>query len=295
MIKEIVIHAHNPSHPHRDEFSSALDAMETEADLADSVYEQLKACVSEQVPTAETRGPHFSQAQCQRSWAHFNLREQAELLQIQLLLLHHKRTGKADSGETFKKLCQLFQDHAFGQRQNSERLLSEVDPDLVASIGLLESIILVYLLDLPSLTLDPTDHPIFSKEETTSSLDKLILGLGSQADHGPVMLAWTLAQFLTGGEAALPRYKALGERAVQLRALHTLSRAVESPVLGGGSSKSNASVRGVTRGVCYALLSVLSSSFDPRRMGMAEDAHMLACRTLEAEAAVAADFWKQVP
>ncbi len=65
------------------------------------------------------------------------------------------------------------------------------------SIGKLEALILVYLIDLPSLTAKSDDHPLLRSNSTedAAKTDRIIAGLGSYSEHGPVMLAWMLARY----------------------------------------------------------------------------------------------------
>ena len=194
------------------------------------------------------------------------------MLQLNLLYLHSGGSGEPQGPEarasSFTELLQLFQEHAFGHRQRSEHLLPEVSAELADSVGMLESLTLVYLLDLPALTEQDSPPP-------PAGID--VSGLGSRSEHGPVMLAWMLAQYLAGGGggADLGKTRWLGERAVQLRAVAFLDRCVRNEVIA-----CHAGLRAIVVGVCYALLSVLVSAFDAGRMGVDGDARALALAVL---------------
>ncbi len=90
------------------------------------------------------------------------------------------------------------QEHGFGHKQqSSSHLLTSLNDDLVESVGMLETLILIYLVDLPSLTSSSSQSgaklPLGDAREA-AKVDRLVAGLGSCAEHGPVMLAWMLAR-----------------------------------------------------------------------------------------------------
>ncbi len=285
VLKELLTHACNPAHRHQQQFAQTLDDLRKDERLWKSLVSQLRSVIHEEVPSVETHGPYFTE-QCAKTWVHFNLREQSELLQLILLYLHYSAGSTDSMAEKFKELIELFQDHSFGHRQLSEHLLPEVSAELAQSVGMLESLILVYLMDLPSLTGDAG-----RREVLPASMENLVSGLGSHPDHGPVMLAWMLSHYLSaevdGRDIGALKTRYLGERAVQLRAVAFLDRCVGNEVIA-----SSAALRSVAVGVCYALVSVLVSVFDPYRMGVAADTRSLALDLLHQEP-IAKDFWRQ--
>ena len=72
-----------------------------------------------------------------------------------------------------------------------------------------------------------------------------------------------LAQYIIKGEASLSAYHNLGERAVQLRVVSYLARTVGNEVI-----VANHRVAGIAKGICYSLLSLLVSAFEPDRAGL---------------------------
>ena len=63
---------------------------------------------------------------------------------------------------------------------------------LSEAVGHLEALILMAIVDLPSLIKDGTANE--SKREQvfpgSTILDRLIAALGSHSDHGPIMMSW---------------------------------------------------------------------------------------------------------
>ena len=206
------------------------------------------------------------------------------------MLLYYSCGQNGRKADTFTKLISLFQEHGFGHRQNSAHLLSEqdVNQDLVESIGQLECLVLLALVDLPGLTSSGREnHVLFKKAEDVGEIDKLVSGLGSHPDHGPVMLAWMLAHYLADGEESLQSMHSLGERGLHLRAVNFLTQALSNEVISANNSVENAA-----SGACYSVLSVLVTAFEPQRMGISADVEFLAQHLFKREQ-IAGDFWKQ--
>lgn len=109
VLKELLTHASNPSHRHHEQFKSTILALDgPDGRLAKNLMLQLKSVLNEPVPSKETHGDAFGD-QCQRAWAHSNLREQSELLQITLVYLHSGVAAKDVSPNTLKEYFDLFQ------------------------------------------------------------------------------------------------------------------------------------------------------------------------------------------
>ena len=179
-------------------------------------------------------------------------------------------------------------DHNFGHRQNARHLHENVSKLLLESIGYLETLTMVYLMDLPNLTVNKGgSHWLWESEGTVVQIDKLISGLGNFPEHGPIMLAWMLAHFVVDGQDALLCHQVLGERAIGLGALKFLCAVATNEVI-----LSNLSLAGLSKGICYSVLSVLVSAFDPQRMGILQDAQILSEELLK-EDNLAQDFWRQ--
>ncbi|TRY70692.1 hypothetical protein TCAL_16356 [Tigriopus californicus] len=289
VIKEILCHSSNPGHPHQEQFQKEVDHWLEDDKFMKNLQAQLKSVIHESVPSIQTRGKYFNATNLQ-SWVHFSLREQAELVEIILLLAtRYDQVQQTQARkELFCKLYQLFLEHGFGSKQNFSHLINDVSEDLVQAIGQLEALIMVYLIDLPSLTDHEGDTQSTQWQVSDfTEVEKLITSLGGSPCHGPIMIGWMLARFLVDGESSLAKYQYLGSRAVQLRVVHQLERILKNPVI-----VSNTTMRGIANGVCYSIVSALVSAFEPARMGLSTDIHSLALVLLKNEA-VALDFWRQ--
>ena len=233
------------------------DQLDQNNQLRDSLIQQFKYLSEAPVPDKDK---YFTQDLI-NAWVHFNLRQQSEILQIFLLYFHLGNKGE----DVILELLQIFSKHKFGTRKMCEK----VDKDLLDSIGHLESILMVYLLDLPGLTetiddtIDETEHSIRKNTKLVQDLDKHIgSNLGVLKPHGPPMLAWMLSHYLVNDQL-MSKYQGLGQRAFSLNVIEYLSQALESDAL-----HSNQVISAISYGVVYSLLSILVTAFDPSRMNV---------------------------
>ena len=133
--------------------------------------------------------------------------------------------------------------------------------------GYLESFLIVYLLDLPSLANtngeDIAQNSIWRSSSTIQELDRSIgSSLGNLDPHGPPMLAWMLSHFLVDNQVG--KYKTLGERAMQqLHVIEYLSSGLQSDAL-----NANQVLSAISYGVAFGLVSILVTAFDPARMAI---------------------------
>ena len=282
VLKQVISHARDPQHPHQETFQSFLQDLEKEGDLKNMIFRQMRSVMKEPVPNRESHGTHFS-PQCVNSWLHSNLREQAQLLQITLLYLHWNEEAK--NQETFTEVYELFSEHGFGRRQLAAHLLKECNSALCDSVAFLETLIMCYLIDLSNSTVDSAC--MWMDHKSVEAIDKMVASLGSVAEHGPVMLSWMLAHFMMDGPESIRKYHGLGERAVNLGTLKYLEKVVKNEVISADKE-----VLGIAKGICYAILSVMLSAFEPQRMGIANEAQSLIECILRQET-IAEDFWTQ--
>ena len=101
------------------------------------------------------------------------------------------------------------------------------------------------------------------------------------------MLVWMLSNYLAKDGDISPKYVSLGERAVQLRVLHFLNSCLNNDVI-----SSDITIKSITSGIIYSILSVLITVFDPDRTGLGSDIHQGSLMVLK-ESLIASDFWKQ--
>jgi hypothetical protein len=213
ILKEILTQVCSPttnvstnSSKHSATFHDIFAKLDKDGQLKESLFDQFESLISAPIPSKKDK--HFTKELIE-AWAHFNLREQSELVQILLLYLHHEATS-CDKSDIIR-LLKLFTNHGFG----SQKLAENVDKGLIESIGHLESILMVYLLDLPGLTstaqgqADLDQHPIWKNPSLIQELDRCIgSSLGNLKPHGPPMLAWMLAHYIV--EDQVTKHKSLG-------------------------------------------------------------------------------------
>ena len=328
VIKEILSHANNTKHKHQKTFQSVLEKLKTK-DLIFSLIKQLCSTIGCKYDKTSRKDGSKSFAitngdvgnalplnfkdDLGKAWVHFTLREQVELLQLILLYYNVcdskiERSYDIDDVELF---LTIFQHHNFGKKQKfigsgSSCIVQAKDvasPELAEAVGHIECLIILFLFDLPTLTINHTvpkskNNVIWnavqtaSKSESSSSiqsLDAFISSLGNVSDHAPIMLGWMLSHYLIEGEESLVVYRNLGERSVQLNVLKFLISCIQNETSAGPEKSIVASI---TYSIVYSLLSVLTTAFDPEQMGFKDDFHSLVCILLKEEF-IAKDFWEQ--
>ena len=273
VIKEILtrLSSAHPSEKHYGTFQQIFAKLNKGGALKRSLKEQLKDLIESPMPEKD----RYHTNELLKTWKHFNLRQQCELLQIHLLFFHHQ--GKIES-EDVTAMLDIFVQHRFGIQQSNDI----ADQNLVDSIGQLESILTLYLLDLGSLTLASSsnsdagtdggdadqvlqDHSIWKDSRLVQSLDKILAShLGNLRPHGPPMLGWMVSHYLVDKSQA-NKFKNLGERAFQLDVMEYLSQTLKSD-----ACNANAILSSICYGTVYSLLSILVTAFDPSRMKLQE-------------------------
>ena len=285
VIKEIITRlcSAHPSEKHYGTFQQVFAKLNKDGNLKRSLKEQLKDLIETPMPEKD----RYHSNELLKTWKHFNLRQQCELLQILLLFFHHQ--GKIES-EDVTAMLDIFVQHRFGIQQSNEI----ADQNLVDSIGQLESILTLYLLDLGSLTLASNsdvagadqvlkDHSIWKDSRLVQSLDKLLAShLGNLRPHGPPMLGWMVSHYLVDKDQ-VNKFKNLGERAFQLDVMEYLSQTLKSD-----ACNANGILSSICYGTVYSLLSILVTAFDPSRMKLQE----LAIDILE-EKVISNILWKE--
>ena len=93
---------------------------------------------------------------------------------MQILLLYFHQCEKIE-GEDVLNLLKLFTSHRFG----TKKIVENNDKNLVESIGYLESSLIVYLLELPTLANiseveEIAQHSIWKKTQLIQELDRSI-------------------------------------------------------------------------------------------------------------------------
>ena len=217
---------------------------------------------------------------CRKNWVHFNLREQSELLQLLLLLIH--QTGQKELAD-FTSLSTLFSSHEFGSKQQFQSEMEEQSSRLVEGVGQLEAACLLLIMDLSTIPTSP-NHPLFPATGSVASLERFISGLGNLPAHGPPMLAYMLGKYLSQGQQSLSTSMRYGEAAIGGNVLRTLLA-----ILQGDFNRSL--VSDILHSLVYSLISALVGAFDPVSLGLGVDIHSLIVHLLSHQK-VADHFWK---
>ena len=268
------------SDKHFETFQEVFGLLNKNGALKSSLIEQLKGLNATSIPEKDK---YFTN-ELIKTWKHFHLRQHCEILQILLLLFHYD--AKID-GEDVSLMLDIFVTHRFGQQPSDA---NSADENLVNSIGQLQSLIALYLLDLGSLALEGTvqageNHAVWKNPSLVQNLDKIMIShLGNLKPHGPPMLGWMLSHYLVDQQVLNLKFKNLGERAFQLGVMEYLSQALKSDVC-----NSNSILSSICHGTIYSLLSILVTAFDPGRLANVQD---LAIEVLR-EQVVANIVWKE--
>lgn len=96
VLKEVITHHNNEDHENREVFEIVFEKIDKEGRMKHELVEQFKEVISETPPSTESLGSQLG-ANVKKSWTHFNLREQSEILQ--LLLLYFHQTGEYLAGD----------------------------------------------------------------------------------------------------------------------------------------------------------------------------------------------------
>eukprot|EP00090_Calanus_glacialis_P005097 TRINITY_DN13917_c0_g1_i1.p1 TRINITY_DN13917_c0_g1~~TRINITY_DN13917_c0_g1_i1.p1 ORF type:complete len:1697 (-),score=641.63 TRINITY_DN13917_c0_g1_i1:67-5157(-) len=283
VLKEVLTYHNDAKNNNREVFEKVFDKIDDDGKLKQNLIDQFKTVIKEKPPKTDSLGSQLATS-CRKSWTHFNLREQSELLQ--LLMIYFHQTGETDAGD-WSSLCEVFTSHQFGTKQ-LQRLKSgdegEGCQQLALAVGHLEAAVMVQLLDLPGVTADPENHNIFG-EEKGAEIEKVISGLGDLRPHGPPMLAWMLGQFLAKGQEGLQTAQRFGEVAIGGGVLQVLLQTLQ------GDYTAHGLVGDILHSLVYGILSALVQAFDPASMGLGLDTHRLVVKLL-AHRQIAHHFWK---
>ena len=283
VLKEVLTYHNEIKNENREVFEKVFEKIDDNGKLKQSLVDQFKSVIKEKPPKTDGLGCQLA-ATCRKSWTHFNLREQSELLQ--LLLIYFHQTGENLSGD-WSALCGVFSSHQFGTKQlmllrSGEE--GEGCEQLALAVGHLEAAILVQLLDLSGVSNDLESEKIFGGAKG-GEIEKLISGLGDLRPHGPPMLAWMLGQYLARGQEGLQAAQRFGEVAISGGVLQVLLQTLQ------GDYTAHGLVGDILHSLVYGIVSALVQAFDPSSMGLGLDTHRLVVKLL-AHRQIAQHFWK---
>ena len=278
VLKDILTFFNDRESVNQPVFETVLEAVEGGEGLRGRLVAQLEGVMAEAAPRTASLGALAPS--CRKSWIHFNLREQSELLQLLLLTIHQTGSRELDD---FTALSAVFSSHEFGSKQQFRSEIEEQSAGLVEGVGHLEAACLVLLMDLSSIP-SASAHPLFPATGTAPALERFISGLGNLAAHGPPMLAYMLGTYLAQGQEGLATSTRFGEAAIAGNVLRTLLA-----TLRGDFTRSL--VSDILHSLIYSLAATLVEAFDPVSLGLGLDTHALVVQLL-GHRQVAEHFWK---
>ncbi|XP_076436935.1 nucleoporin NUP188-like [Babylonia areolata] len=278
-------------HPYQDVYSKFCKEVQDNGEsLQDKILKQLTAVCETPPPSQDRHGSLMTNVQVQ-AWVIQNLKEQCELLEMGLMV--HK--DSAMKGNTLLAYFQVFKKHGFGRYQTYKHLLDESTEKYIHRIRHLEMVILMQGVDVGRAMQRVTDssltHGIVSKKETFEAVQTEMSSLGSDAVHGPLLLAWAMVRHFHlppdqhHREAAETRR--LGKVALQLGAFRVLLDMLGSDPFAGTSV-----VGAVTHFAVYQLVHAVLSVFQEDTLGSSAVLYEL-CGRLLRQPAVAQDVWEK--
>ena len=142
VLKEVITHHNNEEHENREVFEKVFEKIDKDGRMKHELVEQFKEVLSESSPSSESLGSQLG-VSIKKSWRHFNLREQSELLQLLLLYFHQTREYLAGD---WLILYNIFSGHNFGSSQLRPEEETEGCLQLGRTVSYLESAVLLQLL-----------------------------------------------------------------------------------------------------------------------------------------------------
>ncbi|XP_071152764.1 nucleoporin NUP188-like isoform X2 [Mytilus edulis] len=290
-IKVVINFWQDDAHPYKDEFQQIMEVLNTDGLLFKKIDEQLKWVLDENLPTWENHSVLMTDRQA-LIWAHQNLKEQSELLEIFLIYLKDFEI----SVDQLIELIETFRRHGFGRRQSYKHILRETAEQFIRKIGYLEVLILLEAVDLETLHVCSQlgsfdDHFILKDEDLYKKVDKIVTSMGSEPCHGPILLCWATIRLLYGDKSDLNITRKLGNLAIQLRVFDVLFNLLNTEPFNGKTTY----VCSVAQFVLYNLFVNVMSAFEESTLGRDREIEMLhkdLCQILKLEYCVE-DFWQK--
>ncbi|RUS75552.1 hypothetical protein EGW08_016677, partial [Elysia chlorotica] len=182
-------------HAYKEAFETFLIPLLDQHKLGNKLLSQFEELCNTPLPTKDLNGPLMGGTQV-LLWAHQNLREQAEVLE---LLLIYYRNFDMDL-PTLLDFCNRFKKHGFGWGQSYKHLVDGQMEKIVQRIGYLEVYILLEGMDLLNASDDNnlSEHVILKDSSGMEKLEAVISQLGSEPIHGPILLGWSVLQYIRG-------------------------------------------------------------------------------------------------
>ncbi|GAB6031537.1 hypothetical protein CHUAL_009305, partial [Chamberlinius hualienensis] len=252
-IKTILAHHRDQQHPYHDLFAEFLQLVNSHEDLESNLFKQWEAIINTNIIVGK-------QETHAKAWMTFLLQEQYELLQVFLVFFK----SKGPSSERFLHLLNAFINHGFGLRQANGQLLDDSMKDIVSSIGYAELLILLDNMQLHTLHYANNAKCYFLKESEANwnNVDLIIRRLGSQKEHGLLLLSWAVVRTVLLGDEQLSSTRTMAKSAQKLGVFRELSQLLTCSLFHGGDK-----VAVCCYSIVYTLLSQLICVYEESSIG----------------------------
>lgn len=222
IVRNLLELGRSTKNPYASEYEQILDEIGIKS-LRRSFIEQLKQLIQEPAPFKANHTELFNVRSKIVSWTERKLRETIEILQILLLIVDRDHILV----EEFKTLVELFKFHSFGKQQPYLDLNgNNLHKDLVLKITYSEIAMFMLCIDKGS------DADRLS--QISQLLDKDIVMLHQNAEHGPILLSWMLMNFklieLRGDSPEFQRFQQYGTKAAKLGVFEYLHKMLCHPM-----------------------------------------------------------------
>lgn len=243
----------NKKNPYSNEYGQILAQIGMKK-LRHSYIEQLKQLVQETMPIRTSHTDLSIVRNKLELWTERKLRETIETLQILLLIIDRDHILV----DEFKTLVELFRFHSFGRQQTYLNLNgNNIHKDLVMRITYCEIMVFMLCID--------NESDVDSMKEMSQLLDKDIVLLHQNDEHGPVLLSWMLMNYrlieLRSDNPAFMRFQQYGTKATKLGVFDYLRKMICHPMYRDKSRTADIACR-----VIRNLLSNLCEVFDCERV-----------------------------
>ncbi|GAB0099084.1 Nucleoporin Nup188 [Sergentomyia squamirostris] len=232
-------------HPYSEAYEKVLTTLDL-GKLRGSLLCQLEMLIKEPPPSVSTS---FGEQMFNKipQWNERKLKEINEILHLLILVVDFKGIPV----EELKKLLDLFKYHSFGR----QLLDKSYHHDLAKRVNLSEVALFMKCVDVSGR------GDVKEWLDEVQKLDKEILSLHQQPEHGVILFSWMLLNFrilLTSSDDELSlKYRRCGERAVKLRVFQYLTEMIREPMF-----RDMSLVAEIVRTSVYENLTFLCDLFD---------------------------------
>uniref|UniRef100_A0A1B0CU00 Nucleoporin NUP188 n=2 Tax=Lutzomyia longipalpis TaxID=7200 RepID=A0A1B0CU00_LUTLO len=206
-------------HPYAEVYEKVLGEIGLKK-LRESLLSQLEGLIKEPAPSVSNYGEQlFNKVHL---WCERKLKEINEVLHLLILVVHFDGI----SVDELKQLLDLFKYHSFGRQQQYTERSSHCD--LANKINFSEVALFIRCVDVSQRQ----DAEKWLQE--VQKLDKEILAMHQQPEHGPILLFWMLLNFRLPSteldDELTRKYTRCGGKATQLGVFQYLTEMIREPM-----------------------------------------------------------------